>query len=618
MGLHLCIYEVAWIDEKWFEERDLDRVLQKNKGEKRIRVVNEIIDKLVTCRIPEDNDDLREKVVNLQTHGHKKRSCKKMGKVNKCRFGFPRWPSQETIIADSTLLDNLSDEEQSVLVKKYQNILIEARKILEDESIDEDMSYEDFINLLCSKMKYCGFDEMNQEYQNALRTSKNGCIIILKRSVKERFTNNYNPEWLSVWNGNIDIQIAMDIYAVITYVVSYVGKDESGMTNLLQQALKESDATSKEEITKILKNCYLTNRQCGAAEAIYLILPSLHLKDSNITCINLANGFPENRGVFYFKVKDTESADDNLESEIIGENIQDGQDIEIQGRTGRFRQSITLWDKYADRPVYLAKMCLAQFVSYYDYTKAKPTKSRIEDGYSQDEISEDKYIFGTDIKLPKYIKLKTISGYMRLRGHPTVIRFHSPNKKEQELEKFYALMFMFSAWNNEVKDLPTPRDPKAFYEKYVSVQEEIRNNRLAIFPLEDEFDLLDIDLNDLNNLPQHVGDQLDPQGEMDNEEDRAIGPEEDPEFIARDRACVHDDDAVPYEDCKYPVINVPSKNDLLEMTESLHPEQLRNLEDVAKFCKKVKRSEKTLEPVPGLRKIIHGGAGMLVIIIKMF
>ena len=220
-------------------------------------MVNEIIDKLITCQIPKDNEDLREKVVNLQTHGHKKRSCMKMGKVSKCRFGFPRWPSQETVIADSTLLENLSEEEQSVLVKKYQNILIEARKILEDELIDEDMSYEDFINLLCSKMKYSGYDEMNQEYKNALRTSKNGCIIILKRSVKERFINNFNSEWLSAWNGNLDIQIALDIYAVITYVVSYVGKDETGMTNLLQQALKDSDATSKEEITKILKNCFI-------------------------------------------------------------------------------------------------------------------------------------------------------------------------------------------------------------------------------------------------------------------------------------------------------------------------------------------------------------------------
>ena len=258
-------------------------------------------------------------------------------------------------------------------------------------------------------------------------------------------------------------------------------------------------------------------------------------------------------------------------------------------------------------------MCLAQFVSFYDYCKSKPAKSKIEDGYSNEELSEEKCIFGTDIQLPKYIKLKTISGYMRLRGHPNVIRFHSPNKKEQEFEKYYSLMFMFSAWNNEAKDLP--RDRTAFNEKFLSVKEEIRTNKLAIFPLEGDFDLLDIDLNDLNKIPQHIGDTLDPQGEMDNEEDRAIGPEEDPEFIARNREFVNDDDAVPYEDCTFPVINIPSKNDLLDMTLSLHPEQRKNLEDVVEFCKKVSRSDKckTSKSVPGLRKIIHGGAGTFTI-----
>ena len=516
-----------------------------------------------------------------------------MGKVKKCRFGFPRWPSQETVIADSTLLEDLSEEDQNALIKKYQNILIEARKILEDKFIDENMSYEEFINLLCSKMKYNGYDEMNQDYKDALRTSKNGCIIILKRTVKERFTNNYNPEWLTAWNANLDIQLAMDIYAVITYVVSYLGKDESGMARLMQQALKDSEATSMHEMVKVLKNCYITNRQCGAAEAIYRLLASMHLKDSNITCIHLANGFPEKRGVFYFKVKDTEPVDDNLEAELLGENPHHGKDIQIQGRNGSYRQSITPWEKYADRPKYLAKMCLAQFASYYDYTKSKPTKSRIEDGYSQDEISEDKYIFGTDIKLPKFIQLKNITGFMRLRGHPAVIKTHSPSKK-QDTEKYYSLMFMFSAWNNEAKDLP--RAPTAIQEKYSLVKEEIRTNKLAIFPLEGDFDLLDIDLNDLNNLPQHIGDTLDPQGEMDNEEDRAIGPEEDPEFIARNREFVNDDDAVPYEDCTFPVINVPSKNDLLDMTLSLHPEQRKNLEDVVEFCKKVSRSDRCKTP----------------------
>ena len=172
-------------------------------------------------------------------------------------------------------------------------------------------------------------------------------------------------------------------------------------------------------------------------------------------------------------------------------------------------------------------------------------------------------------------------------------------------------MFMFSAWVNESKDLP--RDPKALLEKYEAVKEEIRSNRLAMYPLEEEIDL-DIDLNDPNNLPQHVYDLLDPQGELENEEDRAIGPEEDPEFIARDREFAYDEETVPYEDFQYPRISFPSKNDLLEMIQSLHPEQLNVLDDVVHYCKKVARSIKTnLQAVPALRRIVHGGAGKLAI-----
>ena len=80
----------------------------------------------------------------------------------------------------------------------------------------------------------------------------------------------------------------------------------------------------------------------------------------------------------------------------------------------------------------------------------------------------------------------------------------------------------------------------------------------------------------------------------------------------RDREFVHDEEAVPYEDFKYPIISPPSKNDLLEMTRGLHPEQYNVLEDVVQLCKKISRSSKTdLRAVPAIRRIVHGGAGKL-------
>ena len=50
------------------------------------------------------------------------------------------------------------------------------------------------------------------------RTSKKGKTIILERKVQEIWVNNYNPEWISAWNGNMDIQLCLDFYAICTYL----------------------------------------------------------------------------------------------------------------------------------------------------------------------------------------------------------------------------------------------------------------------------------------------------------------------------------------------------------------------------------------------------------------
>ena len=57
-----------------------------------------------------------------------------------------------------------------------------------------------------------------EDYYQALRVSRNGKVIILKRSVDELWVNNYNPEWIRAWNGNMDIQLCLDFFAIVTYI----------------------------------------------------------------------------------------------------------------------------------------------------------------------------------------------------------------------------------------------------------------------------------------------------------------------------------------------------------------------------------------------------------------
>ena len=72
-----------------------------------------------------------------------------------------------------------------------------------------------------------------EEYLQALKYSKAGYSVILKRDLDEIYINSYNPEWLEAWDGNIDIQPCFDYYAVLTYITEYFCKTDSTMQELL-------------------------------------------------------------------------------------------------------------------------------------------------------------------------------------------------------------------------------------------------------------------------------------------------------------------------------------------------------------------------------------------------
>ena len=93
---------------------------------------------------------------------------------------------------------------------------------------------------------------MYENYEKALKTTKRGKVSFLKRRNKERWVNNYNPEMLYAWNANMNIQLAFDPYAVVTYIVSYMNIDEKQMTKLIMAALKaEPKQNAREKLKKI-------------------------------------------------------------------------------------------------------------------------------------------------------------------------------------------------------------------------------------------------------------------------------------------------------------------------------------------------------------------------------
>ena len=118
-----------------------------------------------------------------------------------------------TIIATS--LDITHPRKQSIM-KRRDELLESVKSVMISETFDDNMSIE---TLLAT----AGVNE--EEYYEALKIAKKGNVVVLKRSPKEIWINNYNEEWLTAWNGNLDLQICTDIFAVVTYITDYCAKD---------------------------------------------------------------------------------------------------------------------------------------------------------------------------------------------------------------------------------------------------------------------------------------------------------------------------------------------------------------------------------------------------------
>ena len=156
-------------------------------------------------------------------------------------------------------------------------------------------------------MKLCEVADVDHdEYVKALGVSRSGYSIIQKRDLDEIYINSYNKEWIRAWNGNMDIQIVLDYFAVITYVTDYYSKDESGTMELIKAVLDQSEAKDIKDKMRAVSNAFMTHRQMGEAEAVYKLLPGMTLKKSNVACQWVSLGSKEERSSRWKKANEIE------------------------------------------------------------------------------------------------------------------------------------------------------------------------------------------------------------------------------------------------------------------------------------------------------------------------
>ena len=242
------------------------------------------VDMFISCS--SDIEGVSEIVEQVQVHRHTK-TCYKRGK--NCRFGFPRLPSEKTIIAQPLDKSTFSSEREfKAEVKERQLTLAKVKDVLLSLSPTELESLD--VNGVLKRARVS-----SPAYYCALSTSALGISVVLKRQPKDIYVNNFNPEWIKAWDANMDLQVCMDQFAVVTYITDYYTKDESGMLQHLKDAKKEFKGGDRIEMARYMAFKFLTHRQMGEAEVFYRMLPHLHLSESNIKCKFQAGGFPWDR-----------------------------------------------------------------------------------------------------------------------------------------------------------------------------------------------------------------------------------------------------------------------------------------------------------------------------------
>ena len=157
------------------------------------------IDEHCSCRRLSSTAEIVEEV---NWHHHTK-SCKK--KSGNCRFNCPKFPSDRTITSQPMEHDRDSDEYKSKL-QSAKTILASVIDILCTLPTNKSELYE----YICSNSIIIEWvlNKANvsyADYYESLSLSMYGNCVILKRDMTEIHINNYNPELIKAWDGNLYI-----------------------------------------------------------------------------------------------------------------------------------------------------------------------------------------------------------------------------------------------------------------------------------------------------------------------------------------------------------------------------------------------------------------------------
>ena len=224
----------------------------------------------------------------------------------------------------------------------------------------------------------------------------------------------------------MDIQIVLDPYTCAMYIVTYISKSQRGMSNLLYLAAKEA-REGNTEIRKQVRSIghkFLTHVEVSA---------QLPLKKSSREVI-FVNTSPENERVIMLKSQ-----------KLIESLPDDSTDVE----------TMSMIQRYAERPRELEELCLADFCSWFRVVyKSRLACHENEDG-EETQASEEK-----SLKEGKEYRCGN-GTLLRKRKQSAVIRYVRYQHKVDPENYFREILLLFAPWrqeNNIIGDCETYQD----------------------------------------------------------------------------------------------------------------------------------------------------------------
>ncbi|KAF9412290.1 hypothetical protein HW555_009181, partial [Spodoptera exigua] len=242
----------------------------------------------------------------------------------------------------------------------------------------------------------------------------NGRFCILTRKPEEQYVNNYNPQILKLWKGNMDIQPCGNVTAVSYYIAKYTSKHEPQDVG---QAVK--DAVSK------VRSCHgdigrqlfavsmaiLNHRRVSACECAYRLC-HLKLRDSSRKVVFVNTCRPHER------------------YRMLRYDSDDGQTYQ------------NIFDRYIQRPTNLEHLSLAEFAVNYEHTSRFVNDEENGDTEAYEDLEEGTETTRNSIRLLN-------GSIMKRRRKPAILRTRYYTQTGDREGYFYSYLVAHVPFRNE-------------------------------------------------------------------------------------------------------------------------------------------------------------------------